>query len=80
MAAVDLLFLVVVVLSAWSGWRSGFVCAAIGLITWGGSLAAAKSTGEQLIWPAEGAKNDFVLGQRFGGEEMFYLLCSTKYF
>jgi uncharacterized membrane protein required for colicin V production len=41
MQLVDLLFLVVIVLSAWSGWRAGFVVTATGLITWVGSLAAA---------------------------------------
>jgi uncharacterized protein YkwD len=41
MQLVDLLFLVVIFLSAWSGWRSGFVYTTIGLITWVGSLAAA---------------------------------------
>ncbi|HUB61930.1 MAG TPA: CvpA family protein [Puia sp.] len=41
MQGVDLLFLVVIILSAWSGWRSGFIYAAIGLILWVGSLAAA---------------------------------------
>jgi uncharacterized membrane protein required for colicin V production len=40
MQLVDLLFLVVIVLSAWSGWRAGFVVTAIGLITWVGSLGA----------------------------------------
>src|SRR5580693_10483308 len=41
MQLVDLLFLVVIFLSAWSGWRSGFIYSAIGLVTWVGSLAAA---------------------------------------
>ena len=40
MQLVDLLFLVVILFSAWSGWRSGFVVTAIGLATWVGSLAA----------------------------------------
>jgi len=37
MQLVDLLFLVVIVLSASSGWRAGFVVTATGLITWVGS-------------------------------------------
>jgi uncharacterized membrane protein required for colicin V production len=37
----DLLVLVVILLSAWSGWRSGFIYAATGLIMRVGSLAAA---------------------------------------
>jgi uncharacterized protein YkwD len=41
MQLVDLLFLVVILLSAWNGWRAGFIYAATGLITWVGSLAAA---------------------------------------
>jgi uncharacterized protein YkwD len=41
MQAVDLLFLLVILFSAWNGWRSGFVFGAIGVITWVGSLAAA---------------------------------------
>ena len=41
MQLVGLLFLVVILLSAWSGWRSGFIYAAISLIMWVGSLAAA---------------------------------------
>jgi uncharacterized membrane protein required for colicin V production len=31
----------VIFLSAWGGWRRGFIYAAIGLILWVGSLAAA---------------------------------------
>jgi uncharacterized protein YkwD/uncharacterized membrane protein required for colicin V production len=41
MQLVDLLFLLVILFSIRSGWRSGFVITAIGLITWVGSLAAA---------------------------------------
>jgi uncharacterized protein YkwD len=41
MQLVDLLFLVVIGFSAWSGWRNGFIYTVIGLILWVGSLAAA---------------------------------------
>jgi uncharacterized membrane protein required for colicin V production len=41
MQLVDLLFLIVIFFSAWSGWRSGFIFASIGLILWVGSVAAA---------------------------------------
>jgi hypothetical protein len=51
MQLVDLLFLVVIVLSAWSGWRSGFIYAAIGLILWVGSLAAAFCLYPDLVRP-----------------------------
>jgi uncharacterized protein YkwD len=51
MELVDLLFLIVIFLSAWSGWRSGFIYAAIGLILWVGSLAAAFYLYPDLVRP-----------------------------
>jgi uncharacterized membrane protein required for colicin V production len=51
MQPVDLLFLVVIFLSAWSGWRSGFIYSAIGLIMWVGSLAAAFCLYPYLVNP-----------------------------
>jgi uncharacterized protein YkwD len=51
MQLVDLLFLVVILLSAWSGWRSGFIYAAVGLITWVGSLVAAFCLYPYAAWP-----------------------------
>jgi uncharacterized membrane protein required for colicin V production len=44
MQLVDLLFLVVIVLSASSGWRAGFVVTATGLITWVGSSGLGVRT------------------------------------
>jgi uncharacterized protein YkwD len=51
MQGVDLLFLVVILFSAWSGWRSGFVVTAIGLIMWVGSLAAGFCLYPYLVRP-----------------------------
>jgi len=40
MRIIDLLFLLIILLSALNGWRNGFLYAAVGLITWVGSIAA----------------------------------------
>jgi uncharacterized protein YkwD len=39
MHLIDILFLLIIVWSAWSGWRHGFIYEAMGLVTWAGSLA-----------------------------------------
>ncbi len=51
MQPVDLLFLVVIFLSAWSGWKSGFIFTAVGLVMWVGSLAAAFCLYPDLVNP-----------------------------
>jgi len=51
MSLVDLLFLIVMFLSAWGGWSSGFIYGAIGLILWVGSLAAAFYLYPDLVRP-----------------------------
>ncbi|MDQ3552573.1 MAG: CvpA family protein, partial [Bacteroidota bacterium] len=38
---IDLLLIIIVMLSAWSGWRKGFIIGALELITWIGSFIAA---------------------------------------
>jgi uncharacterized membrane protein required for colicin V production len=40
MRIIDLIFLLIILLSVLNGWRNGFIYAAVGLITWAGSLAA----------------------------------------
>jgi uncharacterized membrane protein required for colicin V production len=40
MRIIDLLFLLIILLSALNGWRNGFIYAAVGLITWVGSIIA----------------------------------------
>lgn len=51
MQSVDILFLLIILFSAWNGWRRGFVIAAIGLITWAGSLVAAFALYPYLVRP-----------------------------
>jgi uncharacterized protein YkwD len=51
MRPVDLLFLLVILWSAWSGWRNGLIVTAIGLITWVGSLAAGFCLYPYLVHP-----------------------------
>lgn len=51
MRLVDLLFLLVIFWSAWSGWRNGLIVTAIGLISWAGSLAAGFCFYPYLVHP-----------------------------